>query len=157
MKIKSKIIALTLSFVMVFGCTTTAFAAETTDSKTSVSNETVQEIPVVVENTVSIMPLAQGERTDFDLGDVGYLSRCGNFPKFKFWVTGGSSSTKVRYEVTTAGGNDYGPFGPVNADGSNYSEKQFSVINANGTWQFRAYISSGPNSGNIVCHVEQVY
>lgn len=167
MKTISKILSLALVGIMTLGCATTAFAAESkVESSTVAASETdnseftivEQEIPVVVETSdSSIVPMKQGEQADFQLGSVGYMSNCGFTPKFKCWVTGGSSNTKVMFEFITGGSQKYGPFGPVNGDGSNYLDKPFVVFNSTGAWQFKAYVSSGPNNGNLVCHVQQYY
>lgn len=157
----TKVLSLALACVMMLGCATTAFAAEATPDPEKVNAEfsvVEQEIPVVVEGSESgIVPMTQGDQVNFRLGSVGYMSNCGNMPKFKCWVTGGSSSTKVMFEFVTGGDVKYGPFGPVNADGSNYLDKPFVVFNGSGVWQFKAYVSSGENNGNLVCHVLQYY
>lgn len=167
MKAISKILPLALVGVMTLGCVTTAFATEPETATTAevvadTDNNTFtivkQEIPVVVESKdKGVTPLKQGDEISFSLGSVGYMSNCGFTPKFKCWVTGGGSDTKVVFEFVTGGSKKYGPFGPVNGDGSNYLNKPFTVFNNTGAWQFKAYVSSGPNNGNLVCHVRQYY
>ena len=167
MKAISKILSLALVGVMTLGCATTAFAAEPkADATTEVVSEAdnneftivEQEVPVVVEsNDEGIVPMKQGDEITFPLGSVGYMSNCGFTPKFKCWVTGGSADTKVMFEFVTGGSQKYGHFGPVNGNGSNYLDKPFVVFNSTGAWQFKAYVSSGPNNGNLVCHVQQYY
>lgn len=108
------------------------------------------------ENEI-VIPLSQNDQVNFKLGSIGYMSNCGNTPKFKCWVTGGSSSTQVKFSFKTGGGVSYGPYGPVNADGSTYLDKPFVVFNGSGVWQFTATVASGTNNGNLVCHVLQYY
>ena len=163
MKAISKLLSVALACVLTLGCASTAFAAESNPEEVNQEYTVVeQEIPVVFEGSVGesdygIVPMVQGDQEDFRLGSIGYLSDCGNFPKFKCWVTGGTSATKVMFNFKTGGGVDYGPFGPVNADGSNYLDKPFAVFDGEGAWEFTAYVSSGPNNGNLVCHVQQYY
>ena len=162
MKTISKLLSLALACVLTFGCATTAFAAESNPEDVNNNEYTVveQEIPVVFEGTgdegnASIVPMAQGDQEDFRLGSIGYLSNCGRTPKFKCWVTGGSSSTQVMFRFKTGGGVNYGPFGPVTADGSEALYKSFIVFDSDDAWEFTAFVSSGPNNGNLVCHVQQ--
>ena len=156
---KTKILSLALACFMLLGSYTTAFAAETTNTEYDNTQFTVvEEKPIAADGvTEFIMPLAQNDRQDFSLGSIGYMSNCGNTPKFKCWVTGGSSSTQVKFSFKTGGGVSYGPFGPVKADGSNYLNKSFIVANGSGVWQFTATVTSGNNNGNLVCHVVQYY
>lgn len=156
---KTKILSLALACMMLLGCATTAFAAEPDPAEFDNTQYTVvEEAPVVPEGATEIVvPIAQNDRVDFKLGNIGYMSNCGNMPKFKCWVTGGSSSTQVKFEFVTGGGVSYGPFGPVKADGSNYLDKPFVVFNGSGVWQFKATVTSGNNNGNLVCHVLQYY
>lgn len=159
MKKLSKVLSLALACVMLLGCATTAFAAEATETEpTAVAgDENLQDIPVVIEGSATVSPLQQNDQVNFALGSIGYMSNCGNAPKFKCWVTGGDANTQVKFEFVTGGGVSYGPFGPVKADGSNYLDKPFVVFNGSGVWQFKAYVSSGTNNGNLVCHVLQYY
>ncbi|MCI9038712.1 MAG: hypothetical protein HFJ29_02345 [Clostridia bacterium] len=156
----SKFVSLLLVCFMVLGCTATAFAAEPdvpSDTSSTAVEENIQEIPIVFEGNSVATPFSQGERVDFALGSIGYMSNCGFLPKFKFWVTGGDANTSVALNVVTGGGVKYGPFGPVKANGSTYIEKQFVVYNGSGVWQFTAQVTSGNNNGKLVCHIEQTY
>ena len=167
MKAISKILSLALVGVITLGGATIAFADEPkADATTEFVSETdnneftivEQEVPVVVEsNDEGIAPMKQGDEIKFSLGSIGYMSNCGRTPKFRCWVTGGTSSTKVMFRFKTGGGVNYGPFGSVNADGSNYLDKPFIVFDSNDAWEFTAFVSSGPNNGNLVCHVQQYY
>ena len=165
MKKHSKVLSLLLACIMLVGTfSTVAFAAETPNANVATTTseefgmEGYQEIPVVFAvDPSTASPNAQGDRTTFRLGSIGYMSNCGFTPKFRITATGGTSTTQIKWEVITAGGQSYGPFGPITADGTMYSEKQFAVFNGTGTWQFKAYVSSGPNTGNIYITVEQVY
>ena len=163
MKAISKILSIALAFVVAFSCATTAFAAEfTTEDINNEFNIVEQQIPVVFEGTISrgntsIIPMAITDQVNFQLGSIGYLSNCGFTPKFKCWVTGGTSETKVMFNFKTGGGWNWGPFGPVKADGSSYLDKPFHVLDKNDAWEFTAFVSSGPNNGNLVCHVLQYY
>lgn len=154
---RTKILAFVMSVIMVMGCCVPAFAAETSadDVDHNASPAEIVEIPVVFETDDSENPRAVGSQTDFSIGSPGYISNCGNNPTFKFWVTGGSSSTQVMLNVTTSGGVSYGPFGPVKGDGSNYLTKDFIVFVGGGTWTFTAYVSNGSSSG-LTCHVKQI-
>lgn len=162
MKIKSKLFSLALAGIMLLGCATTVSAAEPVSE--DVNNESYvveQQIPVVFEGIENddgsgAVTRVRGDQVDFRLGSIGYLSDCGNFPTFRCWVTGGSADTKVMFNFTTAGGIDYGPFGSVCGDGSTYLDKPFVVYDGNGAWMFTAYVSAGPNDGNLVCHVSQI-
>ena len=157
---RTKILSLAIACIMLLGCATTAFAAETDNSfkADNTQFEIVEETPVVPAGANEIIiPLSQNDQADFKLGSVGYMSNCGFSPKFKCWVTGGSSSTQVKFSFKTGGGVSYGPFGPVKADGSNYLNKPFTVFNSNGVWQFTATVTSGENNGNLYCHVLQYY
>ena len=157
---RTKLLALVMACVMALGCSITAFAAEPTDATVEAginsADAEIVEIPVVFEEADnSINPTAVGSVTTFTIGNTGYISNCGNNPTFKMWVTGGSSSTQVVFNVTTSGGSNYGPFGPVKADGSNYLTKNFVVVVGGGTWSFTASVTDGSSSG-LVCHVQQI-
>ena len=156
---RTKVMAFIMSVIMIMGCCVPAFAAEPsaddarTDTNAAPAN--IVEIPVVFETDDPDNPRAVGNQTDFAIGSPGYISSCGNNPTFKFWVTGGSSSTQVMLNVTTSGGVNYGPFGPVKGDGSNYLTKDFIVFLGSGTWTFTAYVSNGSANG-LTCHVKQI-
>ncbi len=148
MKSKSKVLALMIGLVMMFSSNLPAFAAENAEPE-------VELIPVSVESD-GIVPFTVGQETTFKIGEVGYLDDCGNFPAFEMWVTGGTSSTQVMFELTSSGGVKYGPCGPVSADNSNYWRFSHFVLNGGGSWRFTAYVSKGTNTSNLVCHVRQV-
>lgn len=157
---RTKLLALVMACVMVLGSNVTAFAAETTDETIELTTNSAEaeivDIPVVFEEADSSVNLATvGSSKTFSVGEPGYISSCGNNPTFKMWVTGGSSSTQVVFYVVTSGGSNYGPFGPVKADGSNYLTKTFAVIVGSGTWTFNASVTEGSSSG-LVCHVQQI-
>lgn len=156
---RTKILSLALVCIMVLGCATTASATEIDSAEFDNTQFTVvEESPVVPDGAIEfIIPLAQNDEETFKLGSIGHMSHCGNMPKFKCWVTGGSSDTQVKFNFRTGGGVSYGPFGPVKADGSNYLDKPFAVINGSGVWEFTANVTSGENNGNLVCHVLQYY
>lgn len=69
------------------------------------------------------------------------------------WATGGGN-TKVVFTIRTAGGVNYTQ-GPVTANGLIIT-KRYSVFKGSGEWKFSAYIESGTDTGNIVCHVKQI-
>lgn len=149
MKAKVKVFSMLLALVMIFGQAMPAFAAEASgDPETTVAETT---------SDMEIVPMSQGDEITFRLGEVGYISDAGNNPKFEMWVTGGSASTQVKFNITSSGGTNYGPYGPIPADGSQGWYFQHVVIQGGGAWKFTANVTSGPNPGNLVCHVKQVY
>ncbi len=149
MKTHSKILSLVLACVLAFASTSTVFAAE---PATEVSD--VQEIPVVFEDADDgIAQHSVGGSTTFNLGQSGSISNCGTSPKFQMWATGGNG-TKVVFNIKTSGGVSYTQ-GPVSANGSVIT-KSYLVFKGSGSWTFSAYIESGPDTGNIVCHVKQI-
>lgn len=178
--IKRKALCMALTCIMALGTATTAFAAEKTDDSavstpqvvecsdesnatmgeemtfTIPANGETSEIITLGDDSSEITPFKQGERVSFRLGETGHLSNCGLTPKFRFRASGGSSDTLVKFHITTAGGSEYTQ-GNVRADGSQYIDKQYVVINGGGTWSFTASVVSGPNNGNITCSVEQIY
>lgn len=157
MKTGFKVLSFALALVLMLGCSVPAFAAEVPATETPVE---VVESPdaVVLENTeASASPRMNGDHITFKVGSIGYMSNCGFTPKFKVWVTGGDANTQVAIYFKTAGGIQYGPFGPVKANGSNYLEKPFVVYNSGGAWQFTAVVTSGNNNGNLTVHVQQIY
>lgn len=150
-----KLLALAVACVFTLGSTATVFAADTSTNDTPETQSEYQTIPIEFESEAPDT-LSQGDSITFGVGSAGYISNCGFTPKFKMWVTGGNSSTQVTFNILTSGGVSYRQ-GPVRADGSNYIEKQYIVYNGGGSWRFTAYVSAGSNSGNLVCHVQQVY
>ncbi len=153
MKTHVRILSLVLVGVLMLMSAPVSFAAE---EAYSYCEEEFQEKGEIFEITDSIDPLSQGDEVSFDLGNSGYISNCGFTPKFKMWVTGGTSSTQITFNITTAGGVNYTQ-GPVKADGSSWVEKQYYVYNGGGTWKFTAHVSGGTNPGGLVCHVRQIY
>lgn len=148
---------------MALGCGLTAFAAEPsmvdaewTDANTAEAG--LVEIPVVFETAGTadaVSPFRLDSQIDFTDGARGdYIPDCGFTPTFQFWATGGSWNTQVYFNVKTSGGVNYGPFGPVNANGSNYATKSFVVAVPGGNWHFTAYTNDG--SSGITFHVRQI-
>ena len=125
MRTTSKILSFALVVVMMFTCSTTAFAAE---SVNPVALDGVHPMQVTSGSSGEVAPCKQGDSITFKVGSVGYISNCGNFPKFKIWVTGGSADTQVEIELKDPIGLSYGPFGPLNANGSNYLDKPCAVL-----------------------------
>ena len=147
--------SLILACVLVFGSAKTAFATE--DSATLVSEDSNSaNSEVVTLDETSITPFRNGDKVTFKLGNTGYIQNCGNRPKFRFRASGGSSNTLIKFHITTSGGTEYTQ-GNIKADGSQYIDKQYVVLNGKGTWSFSATIVSGTNNGKITCSVEQVY
>ena len=157
MKAKVKLFSVLMALVMVFGQAMPVFAAEASDNS-AVTQIAIDESAVVEPaSATEIIPMSQGDEVTFRLGEVKYISNAGINPKFEMWVTGGTAATQVKFNVTSAGGTKYGPFGPVPADGSKGWYFQHLVIQGGGAWEFSANITSGPNPGTLVCHVKQVY
>lgn len=157
MKAKVKLFSVLMALVMVFGQAMPVFAAEASDNS-AVTQIAIDESAVVEPvSATGVVPMSQGDEYNFRLGEVGYISNAGHMPRFEMWVTGGSASTQVKFEIQSSGGTHYGPFGPLPADGSKgYSFQTFAAVSG-GTWSFTATVTSGSNPGNLVCHVKQVY
>lgn len=150
MKIKKRLFALTMVFAMMFTCAIPAFAAEASDD-----GATVESYRIIRSSDDGVEPMSVGQEKTFRIGEPAYLDNCGNNPKFEMWVTGGSKSDQVMFNLVSSGGTKYGPCGPVSGDGSDGWRFQRAVIVGGGSWQFTAYISSG-SAANLVCHVKQV-
>lgn len=158
MKTGFKALSFVLALVLMLGCSVSAFAAEIPATEIPVEVNESQKNAVVLENSeTTVSPRMNGDYITFKVGNIGYMSSCGFTPKFKIWVTGGDANTQVAIHIKTAGGIQYGPFGPVKANGSNYLEKPFVVYNSGGAWQFTAAVTSGTNNGNLTVHVQQIY
>ncbi len=162
---RTKILALVMACVMAIGCSVTAFAAEptTVDAKQADINTAeaeIVEVPVVVipvnsDDDAGVSPASVGDSTGaFAPGNRGTITNCGMHPTFKFWCTGGSASTQVKFNVVTSGGTSYGPYGPVKGDGSNYATKDFYVLQGNGTWTFTVEVTG--STAGLKCYVQQI-
>lgn len=153
---KSKLFALAMSIFMLIACAVPASAAETLPTESSASKFVVDAdglFPISGSNVVS--PCTVGDERTFSVGQAAYISNCGNAPIFELWVTGGSASTQVKFNVTSAGGTHYNDLGPVPADGSYGYYIQRAVLNGSGAWSFNAYVVEGSSAG-LTCHVRQV-
>lgn len=157
MKAKVKVFSMLMALIMIFGQSLPVFAAEASDAPAATQTAIDESAVAEPMSATAIVPMSQGDEYTFSLGEVGYISNAGRNPKFEMWVTGGSASTQVKFNVTSAGGTKYGPFGPVPADGSKGWYFQHVVFQGSGTWTFTAVVTSGSNPGNLVCHVRQVY
>ena len=162
---RTKILALVMACVMALGCGVTAFAAEptTADAKQvdiNTAEAEIVEVPVTVisvnsDSDEGVSPANVGDSTgEFAPGNRGTITNCGMNPTFKFWCEGGSASTQVKFNVVTAGGTSYGPYGPVKGDGSNYATKEFYVLQGNGTWTFTVEVTG--STDGLKCYVQQI-
>ena len=162
---RTKILALVMACVMALGCGVTAFAAEpnTADAgqvDINTAEAEIVEVPITVipvdsSENAGVSPANVGDWTGgFDPGNRGVIDNCGMNPTFKFWCEGGSASTQVKFDVVTAGGVTYGPYGPVKGDGSNYATKEFYVLQGNGTWTFTVRVTG--STAGLKCYVQQI-